>query len=98
MMKIIEALSEIMMGTAEPNISVQEAYILVERPRDFQVHLDEQPELLQKLSDICRKSGRHKVLILGENTKVGLSTLDLLELGKLQFFDTETAAKEWLAI
>ncbi len=69
------------MSSANYNISIQSGYVLVERPRDYQVVLDEQPAMLMELSAICKEANCRNVLILGPKTKVSLSTFDILELG-----------------
>ena len=121
------------MSTADYKISVRPEYVLVERPKNYEVVLNEQPAQLMEMSAVCEKAGCRKVLILGPKTKVRLSVLDILELGSqiadmgveiavveshdasdenveflenvawnrgglIQFFDTQTEAKEWLGV
>ncbi len=62
-------------------MSIQHDYVLVERPRQYTVVLDEQPAMLAELSAVCKQAGTRNVLILGPKTEVGLSTFDILELG-----------------
>lgn len=62
-------------------ISVQHDYVLVERPEDFEVVLDEQPALFEELTAACKQADTQNVLILGPKTKVSLSVLDIFELG-----------------
>ncbi len=77
-------------------------YVLFERPRDYVVVLDEQPAMLAELAAACKQAGTRNVLILGPKTKVGLSTLDGLELGeqiansrlRIAIFEEHDAANE----
>ena len=62
-------------------ISVRHDYVLVERPQNFSVVIDEQPALLSELSAACKRADTRNVLILGPKTKVSLSVLDIFELG-----------------
>ncbi len=70
------------MGNSKQEISVQSGYVLVERPQDYEVILNEQPAKLLEISAICKEAGCLKVLILGPRTKVRLSTVDIFNLGK----------------
>ena len=63
-------------------ISIQPDYVLVERPEDFEVVIDEQPSMLMEMSAFCKAASRQKVLILGPKTKVSLSRFDILDLGE----------------
>lgn len=62
-------------------VSVQSDYVLVERPQNFEVFLDEQPALLEELMTLCKRADTRNVLILGPKTKVRLSIMDIFELG-----------------
>lgn len=68
------------MTSSNFEISIQRNYVLVERAKDYVVIFDEQPRMLAQLSAICKEANCRNVLILGTKTKVGLSTLDILEL------------------
>ena len=70
------------MGKSDYKISIQSEYVLVERPRDYEVVLNEQPAMLMELSSVCEEAACRKVLILGPRTKVSLSELDIYDLGK----------------
>ncbi len=70
------------MGISNYKISVQSNYVLVERPKNYEVVLKEMPAVLTKLSAVCKESGCRKVLILGSKTKVNLDTLDIYNLGE----------------
>jgi len=63
------------------DLSVQNGYVLVERSRNYAVTMDEQPAALQELMAICKQANTKNVLVLGPETKVDLSTFDILELG-----------------
>jgi hypothetical protein len=63
-------------------MSIQPDYVLVERPEDFEVVADEQPEMLMEISAFCKAAARQKVLIVGPKTNVNLSQFDILDLGK----------------
>ena len=63
-------------------ISTRRDHILIERSPGHEVSLDEQPEVLLELSAACEKAGCKKVLIVGPQTRVGLSAFDILELAK----------------
>jgi len=70
------------MGISDYKISVQSNFVLVERPKNYEVVLKEMPAMLTKLSAVCKESGCRKVLILGSKTKVNLDTLDIYNLGE----------------
>ncbi len=83
------------MGTSEQTISIQPGYLLVERPHGYKVVLSEQPAEFMKISAACREAGCRKVLILGQKTRVSLSTLDIYELGeKITKMGLQTAIVE----
>ena len=63
-------------------MTVQSGYVLVERPDDFEVVLEEQSEMLAELARLCACADCRKVLIRGHDTKVDLAPLDIYELGK----------------
>ena len=71
------------MGNSDYKISSQPGFVLVERPYDYEVVLDEQPATLTKISALCDETGCRKVLILGPKTKVNLSVLDIYDLGEV---------------
>ncbi len=70
------------MGNSGYKITIQSDYVLVERPRDYEVTLNEQPAMLMDLSSVCKEADCRTALILGPRTKVNLSTFDILDLGK----------------
>ena len=70
------------MGNSNYNISIQPGYVLIERPRNYEVVPNEQPAMLMEMSAICKKAGCRKVLILGPKTKVKLAAFDIYDLGK----------------
>ena len=70
------------MGSSGYEISIQSDYVLVERPQDYEVTLNEQPTMLMDLSSVCKEADCRTALILGPRTKVNLSTFDILDLGQ----------------
>jgi len=62
-------------------LSIQNGYVLVERARHYTVTLDEQPAALEELLAACKQAKTQNVLVLGPDTRVDLSTFDILELG-----------------
>ena len=70
------------MSNAAVKMSVQPGYVLVERPQNFDVIMEEQPAQLQELSEFCEDAGCRNVLILGQGTKVHLEALDVHDLGR----------------
>ena len=69
------------MGKSDYKISVQDGYVLVERPEDYEVVANELPAMLTELSTFCDKAGCQKVLVLGPKTKVNLALLEIYDLG-----------------
>ena len=69
------------MGKSNYKISIRPEYVLVERPRDYEVVLSEMPAMLSELSAVCKEAGCRKVLILGPKTHVSLETMDIYDLG-----------------
>ena len=70
------------MGNSDYKLSIQPGYILLERPPDYEVTMNEQPAMLTDMSAFCKTASRRKVLILGPKTIVNLSANDILDLGK----------------
>ena len=70
------------MGNSDYKITIRSGYVLVERPQDYEVTLNEQPAMLMELSSVCEEADCRKALILGPKTKVNLSTFDILDLGQ----------------
>jgi hypothetical protein len=70
------------MGNSDYKVSSQPGFVLVERPYDYEVVLDEQPATLAKISALCDETGCRKILILGPKTKVKLSVMDIYDLGE----------------
>ena len=70
------------MGNSDYKISIQPNYVLVERPQDYVVTMNEQPAMLMELSSVCKEADCRNALILGRRTKVNLSTFDILDLGQ----------------
>ena len=70
------------MGNSDYKISSQPDYVLIERPNDYEVVLNEMPAMLAEMSAVCKEAGCRKVLILGPKTKVNLDTLDIYDLGQ----------------
>ena len=70
------------MGKSAQVISTCPDHILIERAPGYEVSVEEQPAVLLELSVACEKAGCNKVLIVGPQTKVGLSAFDILDLGK----------------
>ena len=63
-------------------ISLQPGYVLVEEPASFEVIWEEQKSRLNEIAAICGEGNTNKVLILGPETKVHLSVIELLLLAK----------------
>jgi hypothetical protein len=70
------------MHNSDQKISLQSGFVLVERPRGFEISLADQGEMLLELARYCDQADCRKVLVLGEETKVGLGPLDIYALGK----------------
>ncbi len=70
------------MGNLDYKMSIQPGYVLVERPQDYKVVLNEQAAVLMEMSTACKEAGCRKVLILGPKTKVRLSVPDIYDLGQ----------------
>jgi len=70
------------MGNSDYKMSIQPGNVLLERPPDYEVTMNEQPAMLTDMSAFCKAASRRKVLILGPQTKVNLSANDVLDLGK----------------
>ena len=70
------------MGNSDYKISIQPNYVLVERPQDYVVTMNEQPAMLMELSSVCKEADCRNALILGQRTTVNLSTFDILDLGQ----------------
>ena len=66
---------------SDHKISIQSGYVLVERPQDYEVDLNVMPEMLVELANFCKEAGCHKVIIVGEKTKVNLGVMDIFKLG-----------------
>ena len=69
------------MGNLDYKMSIQPGYVLVERPRDYDVVMTQPAEMLMELSTFCKAAACGKVLILGLDTKVKLSKSDIVDLG-----------------
>ena len=67
---------------SDHKVSIQSGYVLVERPQDYQVDLDDLPTMFVELSNFCREAHCRKVLIYGDRTKVNLGVMDIFKLGK----------------
>ena len=70
------------MGISDCKMTIRSGYVLVERPQDYEVTLNEQPAMLMELSSACKEADCRKALIVGPKTKVNLSTFDILDLGQ----------------
>jgi len=70
------------MDNSEHKISIQPGHVLVERSQDYKVVWNEQPAKLKEIWAACKEASCQKVLILGQRTKVRLSTLDIYSFGK----------------
>ena len=62
-------------------ISIQDDYVLVDRPAGYEATLTRQLWMLEETARICDETRRYKVLIRGTDTHVNLSTMDILDLG-----------------
>lgn len=69
------------MGRPDYNISIQDGYVLVERPEGYEVVANALPAMLMKLSAFCKTASCQKVLVLGPKTQVDLALLDIYDLG-----------------
>lgn len=63
-------------------ISFLSDHVLVERPAGYEVDPNRMPAFLTEMSAFCDKVSCRKVLVLGAETKVELSTLDIYDLGE----------------
>jgi hypothetical protein len=63
-------------------VSLQQDHVLVEEPADFEVIWEEQKSRLNEIAAVCGEGNTNKVLILGPETKVHLSVIELLLLAK----------------
>lgn len=63
-------------------ISLQAGYVLVEDPPVYEVVLSEQLPKFKAISEVCAKVKCNKVLVRGETTKVRLTTVEMMDLGK----------------
>jgi len=70
------------MTISEFKISICPDHVLVERPDDYTVVWSNQPAFLKELSAICQDAGRRRVLILGSNVNMKLTTVDIFDLGE----------------
>ena len=70
------------MRESSQKLSIRSDYVLVERGRGYTVSVDEQAKLLMELAQYCEEVDCRKVLVLGDDTQVGLGPLDIYELGK----------------
>ena len=70
------------MGISDCKITIRSGYVLVERPRDYEVSLNKRPAMLMELSSVCKEADCRKALIVGPKTKVNLSTFDILDLAQ----------------
>ncbi len=68
------------MANLDYKMSIQPGYVLVERPRDYDVVMTRPPGMLMELSTFCKAAACGKVLILGPDTKVKLSKSDIVDL------------------
>ena len=69
------------MGRPDYKMSIQDDYVLVERPAGYEVVANALRAMLMELSAFCKTAGCQKVLVLGPKTKVNLALLDLYDLG-----------------
>jgi hypothetical protein len=63
-------------------VSLQSDHVLVEEPAGFEVIWEEQKSRLNEIAAVCAEGDTNKVLILGPETKVHLSVIELLLLAK----------------
>jgi len=70
------------MGSYASKLSIQSGYVLVERPDNYEVVLEDQPTELTRMLEICKEADCRKVLIVGPSTKVRLSEMDIFHLGE----------------
>lgn len=70
------------MNSPDYQISRRSGYVLVQRSPDYTVVLSEMPAFLREVSAFCEEAHCRKVMVLGPRTNVGLSTLDLYDLGE----------------
>ena len=69
------------MSRPDYKMSIQDGYVLVERPEGYEVVANALPAMLMELSAFCKTSGCQKVLVLGPKTKVHLALMDIYDLG-----------------
>ena len=69
------------MASSEQTLSIKRGYVVVVRPKAYEVTVNNQVARLSEISAVCKEAGCRKVLVLGPQTKVRLSTMDLFALG-----------------
>ncbi len=70
------------MRNSKQKISVKTDHVLVERSPGYEVVMADQSAWLAELSEICKTSGCKNALVMGHNTNVRLSLMDIFELGQ----------------
>ena len=56
------------MGSYASKLSIQSGYVLVERPDNYEVVLEDQPAALTRMLEICKEANCRKALIVGQST------------------------------
>lgn len=69
--------------TTHENISVESGYVRIERGAGFTVDLAGATGYVNQLAMLCNEAGVRNILIVGPQTNVELSTMDIMELGSL---------------
>ncbi len=67
----------------ESNIKItrRQGYMIVDRPARYTVKPDYEIRLYEQLVDACRQAHCKNVLMRGPDTRVNLSTMEVLDLG-----------------
>ena len=70
------------MSKLDIKISCQSDYVLVERPDSYEVNPKNHFAELEKIQAFCNKVKCQKVLMVGSQTKIRLSTMDIFNIGQ----------------
>ncbi len=62
-------------------LSVHDDHVYVERAPNAEVAMADQKVMIEEIMQTCRETGCRNVIVAGAAVKVGLSTLDLLQIG-----------------
>ena len=69
------------MASLNYKVIIWHDHVVIERPDEYEIDLDDMPAMLNEMSAACQKIGSSKVLMRGQKTKVNLSTSQIYDLG-----------------